>query len=158
MTYIHNKFHICPNNTLAYMFMHESCLLPCRPCFNIMEFWTFDLNLHLSLAGTIFCFIFACLSYCLFTCFLVPLLAMSIMLICFMPRSYALCIFSLHCLFAGFLSLHLHVHTWSGTLRARAQSPRRKQKGHGYKHVDVSQAAMFNRFRGLAYPIWLCTL
>ena len=104
-----------------------------------------------------FCLLVLLLVY-LFSCFLVPLLAMSIMLICFMPRSYALCIFSLHCLFAGFLSLHLHVHTWSGTLRARAQSPRRKQKGHGYKHVDVSQAALFNRFRGLAYPIWLCTL
>ena len=24
-------------NTLAYMFMHESCLLVCRPCFNTNE-------------------------------------------------------------------------------------------------------------------------
>ena len=40
---------------------------------------------------------------------------------------------------------------------ARAQSPRRKQKGQGCEHVDISQAAMFSRFRGLASPIWLCT-
>ena len=41
---------------------------------------------------------------------------------------------------------------------ARAWSPRRKQKGQGCEHVDISQAAMFSRFRGLASPIWLCTL
>ena len=37
------------------MFMHESCLLVCRPCFNTMKLWTFDANLHLSLTDTIFC-------------------------------------------------------------------------------------------------------
>ena len=41
------------------------------------------------------------------------LLAMFIMLICFMSPLYALCIFSFHCLSAGFLSLPLHVHTRS---------------------------------------------
>ena len=37
--------------------------------------------------------------------------------------------------------------------------------GHGLlgitkkgEDVDISQVAMFNRFRGLASPIWLCTL
>ena len=30
---------------LAHMSMHESCLLVCRPCFNIMELLAVDLNL-----------------------------------------------------------------------------------------------------------------
>ena len=94
--------------TLAYMFMHESCLLVCRPYFNIMKLWTSDPNLHLSLADTTFH-----LLSCLFACFLVSLLTMPIMLIYFMPLSYALCTFSLHCLSVGFLSLPLYVHTWS---------------------------------------------
>ena len=45
---------------LAYMSMHESCLLVCRPCFNTMKLWTFDPNLQLSLADTTFC-LFSCL-------------------------------------------------------------------------------------------------
>ena len=40
---------------LAYMSMHESCLLVCRPYFNTMKLWTFDPNLHLSLTDTTFC-------------------------------------------------------------------------------------------------------
>ena len=58
------------------------------------------------------CFL-ACFSSHLFAHFLVSLLAMSTTLNCFMPLSYALCIFSFHCMSAGFLSLPLHVHTWS---------------------------------------------
>ena len=94
--------------TLAYMFMHKSCLLVCCSYFNTMKLWTSKPNLHLSLADTTFR-----LLSCLFACFLVSLLAMPIMLICFMPFSYALCTFSLHCFSVGFLSLPLHVHTWS---------------------------------------------
>ena len=97
---------------LAYMFMHESCLLVCRPCFNTIKLWTFDPNLHLSLADTPFvCFLACCLLVCLlaflfFTCHAYhayPLCAFS----------YAFCIFSFHCLSVGFLSLPLHIHTWS---------------------------------------------
>ena len=102
--------------TLAHMSMHESCLLVCRPRLNTMKLWIFNPNLHLSLAETTFCLLsclFAFSFVCLFACFLVSLLAMSIMLICFMPLSYAPCIFSFHYLSAGFLSLPLHVHTWS---------------------------------------------
>ena len=40
--------------TLAYMSIHESCLLVCRSCFNTMKPWTFDPNLHLSLVDTTF--------------------------------------------------------------------------------------------------------
>lgn len=32
--------------TLAYMSMHESCLLVCRTRFNTMNLWTFNPNLH----------------------------------------------------------------------------------------------------------------
>ena len=54
--------------TLTYMSMHESYLLVCHPYFNTMKLWTFDTNLHLSLADTTFCLLvclFACLSCCL---------------------------------------------------------------------------------------------
>ena len=77
--------------TLDYMFMHKSCLLVCHPCFNTMKLWTFDPNLYLSLVNTTFC-----LPSHLFACFLASLLAMPIMLICFMP---------LHMLFASFPSI-----------------------------------------------------
>ena len=96
---------------LAYMSLHESCLLVCRLCFNTMKLCTSNPNLHFSLADTTFVCFLACLPFRLFVCFLASLLARSIMLIYFMPPSYALCIFSIHCLFAGFLSLPLHVHT-----------------------------------------------
>ena len=46
--------------TLAYMFMHESCLLVCHPCFNTMMLWTSDPNLHLSLADTTLVCLFVC--------------------------------------------------------------------------------------------------
>ena len=98
--------------TLAYMFVHESCLLECRPCFNTMKFWTSDLNLHLSLVDTTLVCLLSCF-VSLFARILVSMFAMSIVLICFMPLSYVICIFSFHCLFVGFLSLPLHVHTWS---------------------------------------------
>ena len=100
--------------TLAYMFMHKSCLLVCHPCFNTMKLWRFDPNLHLSLPWTPpFVCLLACLPSRLFACFLVSLLAMSIMLICFIPLSHTLYMFSFHCLSTGFLSLPMHVHTWS---------------------------------------------
>ena len=61
--------------TLANMFMHESCLLVCCPCFNITKLWTFDPNLHFSLTDATFCllsylfvFSFVCLLSCFFTC------------------------------------------------------------------------------------------
>ena len=73
-----------------------------------------------------------CFLACLPSHFFVSLLAMSISFICFMPLSYALCIFSFHCLSASFLSLSLHVHTHGARMHgARARSPRCKQKGRG---------------------------
>ena len=58
----------------------------------------------------LFCFL-ACLPSRLFACFLVSLLAMSVMFICFMPFSYAFCFFpSIACLLVSCLC---HVHIWS---------------------------------------------
>ena len=77
---------------LAYLFMHESSLLVCRPSLNTMKLWTFDPNLHLFLANTTFC------SFsCLFSFSLVCLL------LCFPCLS---CLFAL-CLFICFLHLFL---------------------------------------------------
>ena len=99
--------------TLDYMFMHESCLLVCRPCFNTIKLWTFDPNLYLSLVDTIFCLLscfFAFLLVCLPSGFSACHAYHAYPLYAF---SYALCIFSFHCSFVGFLSLPLHVCTWS---------------------------------------------
>ena len=73
--------HLC---MLAYMFMHESCLLMCHPCFNTMKLWTFDPNLHLSLVDTI-----PCLLSCLFAFALVFLL--SCFFTCHVYHTYPLC-------------------------------------------------------------------
>ena len=123
---------------LAHMSIHGTCLPVCRPCFNTMKLLTFDPNLHLSLVDTTFCFL-----SCLFTFSLVFLLSfffawMSIMLICFMSLSYALCIFSFHCLSASFLSLPLHVHTQSKDTQSQgtvslAQAKRARMQACGYK-------------------------
>ena len=63
---------------LAYMFMHESCLLVCRPCFNTMKLWTSDPNPHLSphghhhLFAFLLVYLFACLLTFLFLCLPCP--------------------------------------------------------------------------------------
>ena len=55
------------------------------------------------------------------------------------------------CLLVSCFYLCMYTHG-ARTLGARARSPRHKQKGHGCKHVDISQAAMISKFRGLALP------
>ena len=111
--------------TLAYMFMHESCLLVCCPCFNTMKLWTFDPNLHLPLTDTTFC------SFsCLFAYF-PTMLSMSIMLICFMHFHIIFASFpSIACLMVSCLCLCMYAHG------AKARSPRHKQKRRKHKHVD----------------------
>ena len=118
-------------------------------------------------------FLFACLPVCLLaflpSCLFVYLclsclpphamLAISILLVCFC----SLCALSMHlflsiaCLLVSCLCLYMYTHR----VRAhgsRARSPRRKQNGWGCEHVDISQETVFSRFKGLASPIWLCTL
>ena len=100
---------------LAYMSMHESCLLLRRPFFNTMKLWTFDPNLHnlhLSFADTTFCSLsclFAFLLFCLLSCYACHVYHPYLLY----AFSHTLCIFSFHCLSTSFLSLPLHVHTWS---------------------------------------------
>ena len=110
---------------LAYMSMHESYFLVCRPCFNTMKLWTFNPNLHLSLADATFIYYLAGLPFaCLFAILLVCLLAclLTSLFLCLPCLSHlsTLCLFhmlfapfSFHCVSVGFLSLPLHVYTWS---------------------------------------------
>ena len=141
------------------MSIHESCLLVCCPCFNKMKLWTFNSNLHLSLADTTFCLLsclFAFLLICLHSCFSACHVYHAYLL-------YASFICSLHlfpsiaCLLVYCLCLCMYTYG-ARAYRARARSPRRKQKGRGRKHVNINQAAMFSSFRGLASPTWLRTL
>ena len=107
---------------------------------------------HLSFAFLIVCLL-ACLLAFLFLC--LPCLS------CL----FALCLF--HILFASFPSiacmlvscLCLCIYTHGARMHgARVRSSTCKQKGWGCEHVNISVAATFNRFKGLASPIWLCTL
>ena len=105
--------------------------------------------------------LFAFLLLCLLACLLAFLFLFLPCLSCLS----ALCLF--HMLFASFpsiacllvfcLCLCMYTHR-TRTHRARARYPRHKQKGRGCEHVDIGQADMISRFRGLASPIWLCTL
>ena len=131
----------------------ESCLLVCHPCFNTMKLWTFDSNLHLSLADTTFCCFLACLLTFLFLCLLCLSCLSTLCLFHMLFASFP----SITCLLFSCLCLCMYTHG-ARTHGVRARSPRRKQKGWRLKYVDISQTAMFNSFRGLASPIWLCTL
>lgn len=138
--------------TFAYMFMHESCLLVCRPYFNTMKSWTSNPNLHLFPHGhhLLFAFFLVCLLPCLFafqfaclSCFLSCLLprAMLAQLVCF----FALCplriiyvSLSFHCLSPGFLSLPLQVHTlskdaWGQGMVSQAQAKRVRMQACRYE-------------------------
>ena len=107
---------------------------------------------HLLFAFFLFVFSLVCLLSCFFACHTHHAYLL-----------YAFFIYSLHlfpsiaCLLASCLCLYMYTHG-AKTHRARARSPRHKQKGQECEHVDISQAAMFSRFRGLASPIWFCTL
>ena len=92
--------------TLAYMSMHESCLLVCQLCFNIMKLWTFDL--HLSPVDPTFClpFLRVCLLSCLPSSFLIFLFILWLIMslaICYVCHAY-----HAYLLYASFIcSLHL---------------------------------------------------
>ena len=105
----------------------------------------------------LFIFLLVCLLVCLFAFLFLCLPCLSYL--------FALCLFCM--IFASFPSiayllvscLCLCMYTHGARMHgAKAWSPKRKQKGRGGKHVDISRAAVFSRFRGLASPIWFCTL
>ena len=139
--------------TLAHMSMYESCLLVCCPCFNTMKLWT-SIKTYICPSWTP-----------PFVCFLACFLAFLFLCLPCLSCLSALCLF--HMPFASFPSiayllvscLCLCMYTYGAKTHGdRAQSPKCKQNGRRCKHVDISQATMFSRFRGLSYPIWLCTL
>ena len=108
----------------------------------------------------LFVYLFACLLAILLVCLLACLLAsLSLCLPCISCLS-TLCLLHMHfasfpsivCLLVSCLYLCMYTHG------AREWSPRRKQRGRGRKHVNLSQAVVASRFRGLASPIWLYTL
>ena len=99
---------------LAYMFMHESCLLVCHPCFNTMKSWTFDPNLHLCFGNTPFCV------FSLLVCPICLLVSFLAFITCYACHIYLACLLydlvllstlfpSIACLLV-FLFLPLHVH------------------------------------------------
>ena len=119
---------LCIFYMLAYMFVHESCLLVCRPSFNTMKLWTFNPNLHLSPVDTTFC-----LPSSLFACFLVSSHMLCLPYLSCLP---ALCLFhmilapfpSIACLLVSCSCLCMCTHR-ARTHGAGARSPRLKQKG-----------------------------
>ena len=138
--------------TLAYMFMHESCLLVCHPYFNTMKSWTSNPNLHLSPHGHHH--LFACLLVCLLPClFAFQFACLSCFLSCLLPHAllaqlvcmFALCplhiiyaSLSFHCLSADFLYLPLHVHTlsedaWSQGMVSQVQANRARMQACRYE-------------------------
>ena len=88
----------------VYMYMHESYLLVCLPCFNTMKLWTSDPNLHLSLADTTFCLL-SCMFAYLSSFFLVCL---RISLVLSPATRYACHVCHAYLLYASFIhSLHI---------------------------------------------------
>ena len=137
--------------TLAYMSIHKSCLLVCRPCFNTMKLWTFDPNLHLSLTDTTFCSFFACL-----LAFLLRLPCLSrLSILCLFIYSLHLFLPLLVCRFL--VSAFACTHMERGCMELGHNSP-----GKSKRDIDasmwLSQATVLSRFRSLASLFWLCTL
>ena len=119
----------------------------------------------------LFVFLHACSLYCIvgfLVCLFILLPVMS-------PTSCYTChVYHAYLLYASFIcSLHLflpllvcwflvftfaYTHMERGHMELGHGLPGANKKGWGCGHVDISQTVMFNRFRGLASPIWLCTL
>ena len=137
--------------TLAYMSMHETCLLVCCPCFNTMKLWTSNPNLHLSLVDTTFCLFSCLLPFCLFACFIVSLIAMPIILICFIPFHMLFAsLLSIACLLVSCLCLCMYTCMERGHLELGHSLPSASKKGTDAS-IWLSQATVFSR-------LWLCTL
>ena len=159
----------------ACLHVHAWLLLASVSSINTMKLWTSDPNLHLSPHRHHL--LFAFFIVCLFAYFLVCLPSSSLAFLVTCHVSYhmlcLLCLYacllythctlsthlflSIACLLVPCLCLCMYTHG-ARTQGVKAWSNRHKKKGHGCKHVDMSQVAMFSRFRDLASPIWLCTL
>ena len=100
----------------------------------------------------LFAFSLVCLLSCFFACHVYHAYLLYASFTC--PMHLFL---SIACLLVSCSCLCMYTHGVR-TYGARARSPKCKHKGQGTKHVDISQATMFSRCRGLASPIWLCNL
>ena len=152
----HKALFGCNHLGCITMMLVASCIplpffAPCDDTLAMLVCSTHWLSIHLRTPP------FVCLLACLFAFLFLCLPCLSCLV--------TLCLF--HMLFASFPSiacllvsyLHLCMYTHGARMHeARAWSPKRKQKRQRHKHLDISQAAMFISFRGLASPIWLCTL
>ena len=130
---------------LAYMSMHESCLLVCRSYFNTMKLWTSSPN-YICLPWTppFVCF-FAYLPFHLFARIFTSLIAIPIMLICFMPFHMLFSsLLSIACLLVSCLCLCMYTH------RVRTSLLGTSKKGTNAS-MWLSQAVVFNRLRSLAF-------
>ena len=156
--------------TLVYIFMHESCLLVCRPCFNTIRLWTSDPNLYLSLTDTTFCLLSCLFTLCLLllSCLSTPLLIclLTSCMLCLSLLSYLLVLhpfaiiyafLPFHCSFTGFLSLPLHVHMERGHMELGSDLLGASKKG-----MDASLPTWIERLcsigLGFSFSLWLCTL
>ena len=127
----------------AYIFMHESCLLVCRPCFNTNE--VMDIRSQPTFFPRGHHFLLVCLFTCLFAillCF--PFCSYPGFYVCHVYLSClsALCLFIVLCasfpsmayLMVSCLCLCMYTHE-ARTHGAKAWFPRNKQKGCRCMHV-----------------------
>ena len=151
---------ICPTRwlymhlyTLAYMSMHESYWLVCRPCFNTMKYGhSIQTYICPSWTPPFVCFL-ACLPFCLCLLSRMPCLPCLSCLSALCPFHMLFAHFpSIDCLLVSCLSLCMYTHGVR-TLGARERSPKCKKKGFRSKHVDMSRVMVASRFEGLVFPI-----
>ena len=132
--------YICPSRTPPFVcrfaYLSSFCLLASLFAFLlsclVVYLMARHVSYHMLCLPCISCLFASCLFHMLFASFI-----------------------SIACLLVSFLCLCMYIHG-ARMHGARARSPRHKQKGLRHKHVVISQATMFSRFKGLASPIWLC--
>ena len=100
----------------------------------------------------LFAFLLVCLLACLLASLFLCLPCISCLPALFLFHTLFAHFPSIACLLVSCFCLCMYTHG------AREWSPRRKQRGRGRKHVNLSQAVVASRIRGLASPIWLYTL
>ena len=156
---------------LVYMFMHESCLLVCRPCFNTMRLWISDPNLHLSITDTTICLLsslftlcllFAVLLVCPFACMfariLYAMLVIAILLVHFAPFCYYLCISPFPLLIYWFLVFAFAcIHMEWGHIEIGRDLLGTSKKGSNAS-LPTWVEWLCSVGLGFSFSLWLCTL
>ena len=148
--------------TLAYMSIHESFLLVCRPYFNTMKLWTFDPTYICPLQTPSF----VCFLTCFPICLLVSFLAFDTFCACHIYLACSLYIllllfthFSFYCLSVGFLYLPFHVRTRSEDAQSQGTVSQEQAKGARMRACQHEPSRSCSQLvQGLAFFLWLCTL